>query len=65
MRRALRITHAVLIKEESIALAVKEKLNNRVILHQPTGHLELGGSLIERVIREVQSNVVDLVNAKN
>jgi len=50
MRKALRVA---LIKQESIALVVEERINGRVILNQQAGHLEPGENLVEMVIREV------------
>ncbi len=47
------VTAAAIIHRDGKFLIVEEKSEGRVVLNQPAGHLEIGESLLEAVIREV------------
>ncbi len=46
------VTVAAVIERQGKFLLVRERVNNRIVLNQPAGHLEAGESLIDAVVRE-------------
>lgn len=50
---APRVTVAAVIERDGRFLLVRERVDGRVVLNQPAGHLERGETLIEAVCREV------------
>ncbi len=47
------ITVAALAERNGRFLLVEERINGRLVLNQPAGHLERGETLLEAVVREV------------
>ncbi len=47
------VTAAAIIHREDKFLIIEERSEGRVVLNQPAGHLEIGESLTEAIIREV------------
>jgi len=54
MPRAPEITVAAVTEADGRFLVVEERINQRLVLNQPAGHVELGETLIEAVIREAR-----------
>ena len=52
MNDRLHITVAAVIEREGRYLLVEERSGGRIVYNQPAGHVELGESLLEAVIRE-------------
>ena len=48
------VTAAAIIHKEDKFLLIEEKSEGRIVLNQPAGHLEIGESLLDAVIREVR-----------
>ncbi|NOR51697.1 MAG: NUDIX domain-containing protein [Gammaproteobacteria bacterium] len=48
------VTAAAIIHRDGKFLIVEERSEGRVVLNQPAGHLEIGESLTEAIIREVR-----------
>jgi 8-oxo-dGTP pyrophosphatase MutT (NUDIX family) len=48
------ITVAAIAESEGRFLVVEERINQRLVLNQPAGHVERGESLLSAVIREVR-----------
>lgn len=48
------VTAAAIVHRDGKFLIVEEQSDGRIVLNQPAGHLEIGESLIDAVIREVQ-----------
>lgn len=46
------VTVAAVIEQEGRFLLVEERIDSRLVLNQPAGHLEQNESLVEAVIRE-------------
>jgi phosphatase NudJ len=49
-----RITVAAVIEQEGRFLLVEERSGEEIVYNQPAGHLEIGESLIDAVVRETQ-----------
>jgi 8-oxo-dGTP pyrophosphatase MutT (NUDIX family) len=48
------ITVAGVTEKDGQFLVVEERINHRLVFNQPAGHVELGETLLEAVIREVR-----------
>jgi 8-oxo-dGTP pyrophosphatase MutT (NUDIX family) len=48
------ITVAGVTEKDGQFLVVEERINQRLVFNQPAGHVELGETLLEAVIREVR-----------
>jgi 8-oxo-dGTP pyrophosphatase MutT (NUDIX family) len=48
------ITVAAVTEADGRFLVVEERINQRLVFNQPAGHVELGETLLEAVIREVR-----------
>ena len=48
------ITVAAVTEREGRFLLVEERIEGRLVLNQPAGHLERGESLLQAIVREVQ-----------
>lgn len=48
------VTVAAIIEQDNQFLLVEEKVDGKLVLNQPAGHLESGESIIEAVIRETR-----------
>ncbi len=46
------VTVAAIVEREGRFLMIEEHVSNRLVVNQPSGHLELNESLVEAVIRE-------------
>lgn len=46
------VTVAAVIERHGKFLLVREKVNGKIVLNQPAGHLDEGESLVEAVVRE-------------
>jgi 8-oxo-dGTP pyrophosphatase MutT (NUDIX family) len=46
------VTVAALVEREGRFLVVEERINGRLVINQPAGHVEDGESLLEAVVRE-------------
>ena len=54
MRFNPEVTVAAVVEREGRFLIVEERLEGRLVLNQPAGHLEDGESLVEAVVRETR-----------
>jgi 8-oxo-dGTP pyrophosphatase MutT (NUDIX family) len=54
MPRAPEITVAAVTEDDGRFLVVEERIDQRLVLNQPAGHVEFGETLIEAVIREAR-----------
>ncbi len=54
MPRPPEITVAAVTQSDGRFLVVEERINRRLVLNQPAGHVERGETLLEAVIREVR-----------
>src|SRR3569833_2720597 len=57
MARTPDITVAAVTETDGRFLVVEERINRRLVLNQPAGHVEQGESLVEVVIREVWEEI--------
>src|SRR6266542_3135405 len=48
------VTVAAVTEAEGRFLVVEERINQHLVFNQPAGHVELGETLLEAVIREVR-----------
>ncbi|MBX5462187.1 MAG: NUDIX hydrolase [Steroidobacteraceae bacterium] len=48
------VTVAAVTEEDGRFLVVEERIQQRLVFNQPAGHVELGETLLEAVIREVR-----------
>jgi 8-oxo-dGTP pyrophosphatase MutT (NUDIX family) len=48
------VTVAAVTEKDGHFLVVEERINQRLVFNQPAGHVELGETLLEAVIREVR-----------
>ena len=48
------VTVAAVTESDGRFLVVEERINQRLVFNQPAGHVELGETLLEAVIREVR-----------
>src|SRR5690349_17287851 len=48
------VTVAAVTENDGRFLVVEERINQRLVFNQPAGHVELGETLLEAVIREVR-----------
>jgi len=46
------VTVATIVKQDDKFLLVEERINNKVVLNQPAGHVEANETLIDAAIRE-------------
>ncbi len=53
-RSAADITVAVLAARDGRLLCIEERVNGRLVLNQPAGHLEPGESLLDAAVRETR-----------
>jgi len=54
MSRTPEITVAAIAATDGRFLLVEERINQRLVINQPAGHVEPGESLLQAVVREVQ-----------
>ena len=52
MAWSLHVTVAAVIERDGQFLMVEERVDSRVVINQPAGHLDLGESLLAAVVRE-------------
>ena len=48
------VTVAAVTQVESRFLCVEERISQKLVLNQPAGHVEIGETLVEAVVREVR-----------
>jgi 8-oxo-dGTP pyrophosphatase MutT (NUDIX family) len=48
------ITVAAVTETDGRYLVVEERINRRLVINQPAGHVERGETLLEAVVREVR-----------
>jgi 8-oxo-dGTP pyrophosphatase MutT (NUDIX family) len=58
------ITVAAVTEMEGRFLVVEERINRRLVINQPAGHVEPGETLLEAVVREVREETAWLFAAK-
>jgi 8-oxo-dGTP pyrophosphatase MutT (NUDIX family) len=54
MLRSPEITVAAVTEADGRFLVVEERINRRLVINQPAGHVERGETLLEAVVREVR-----------
>jgi len=57
------ITVAAVTETDGRFLVVEERIESRLVLNQPAGHLEAGETLLEAVVREVREETAWLFTA--
>ncbi len=57
------ITVAAVTETDGRFLVVEERINRRLVLNQPAGHVERGETLLEAVVREVREETAWLFTA--
>jgi 8-oxo-dGTP pyrophosphatase MutT (NUDIX family) len=58
------ITVAAVTETDGHFLVVEERIDNRLVINQPAGHVEPGETLLEAVVREVREETAWLFTAK-
>ncbi len=52
MNSPIHVTVAAIVERDSRYLLVEERIDGRLVLNQPAGHVEQGESLLDAVVRE-------------
>jgi len=58
------ITVAAVTETDGRFLVVEERINRRLVINQPAGHVEPGETLLEAVVREVREETAWLFTAR-
>ncbi|HEU5442227.1 MAG TPA: NUDIX hydrolase [Steroidobacteraceae bacterium] len=58
------ITVAAVVEAGNRFLVVEERIESRLVINQPAGHVERGETLLEAVVREVREETAWLFTAK-
>jgi 8-oxo-dGTP pyrophosphatase MutT (NUDIX family) len=59
------ITVAAVTETDGRFLVVEERINRRLVINQPAGHVEPGETLLEAVVREVREETAWLFTARD
>src|SRR5579885_3534713 len=57
------ITVAAITETDGRFLVVEERINRRLVINQPAGHVERGETLLEAIVREVREETAWLFTA--
>lgn len=58
------ITVAAVAETDGRFLVVEERINRRLVINQPAGHVEAGETLLEAIVREVREETAWLFTAQ-
>jgi 8-oxo-dGTP pyrophosphatase MutT (NUDIX family) len=58
------ITVAAVTEKDGRFLVVEERIEGRLVINQPAGHVELGETLLEAIVREVREETAWLFRAE-